>query len=197
MLVGRFATAISTTTLSLCARSGVPASSRDPKSASHSAHNVQSRQRILEARGSPLGVAHGVLDVAMAEVRLQDARVGALVGKLKATGVPEHVWGRPDPRTRARRSPAGRPRDLRGLTPQAAAPAPLRARTHSVPSRSLSSPSSVKTNIHPIRRRFLNGARARWAPAGSSALPPRCEGGPRRKALRHPARRPRIRQTLQ
>jgi hypothetical protein len=27
----------------------------------------------------------------MAEVRLQDARVGALVGKLKATGVPEHV----------------------------------------------------------------------------------------------------------
>src|SRR5258707_9988250 len=95
---------------------------------------------VLEARRRQFGVAHGVLDVAMAEVRLQDARVGALVGKLKATGVPEHVWGRLDPRTRARRSPAGRPRDLRGLTPQAAAPAPLRARTHSVPSRSLSSP---------------------------------------------------------
>ena len=28
----------------------------------------------------------------MAEVRLQGARVGALVGKLKAAGVPEHVW---------------------------------------------------------------------------------------------------------
>ena len=27
----------------------------------------------------------------MAEIRLQGARVGALVGKLKATGVPEHV----------------------------------------------------------------------------------------------------------
>jgi hypothetical protein len=32
-----------------------------------------------------------VLDVAMAEIRLQGARVGALVGKLKAAGVPEHV----------------------------------------------------------------------------------------------------------
>jgi hypothetical protein len=29
-----------------------------------------------------------MLNVAMAEVRLQGARVGALVGKLKATGVP-------------------------------------------------------------------------------------------------------------
>ena len=38
----------------------------------------------------------------------------------------------------------------------------LRTRTHSVPSRSLSSPSSVGTNIHPIRCWFLNGARARW-----------------------------------
>jgi hypothetical protein len=31
-----------------------------------------------------------MLDVSMAEIRLQGARVGA-VGKLKATGVPEHV----------------------------------------------------------------------------------------------------------
>ena len=30
----------------------------------------------------------------MAEIRLQGARVGALVGKLKAAGVPEHVWVR-------------------------------------------------------------------------------------------------------
>jgi hypothetical protein len=36
-----------------------------------------------------------VLDVAVAEVRLQGARVGALVGKLKAAGVPEHVRVRP------------------------------------------------------------------------------------------------------
>ena len=28
----------------------------------------------------------------MAEIRLQGARVGALVGKLKTAGVPEHVW---------------------------------------------------------------------------------------------------------
>jgi hypothetical protein len=28
----------------------------------------------------------------MAEIRLQGARVGALVDKLKAAGVPEHVW---------------------------------------------------------------------------------------------------------
>jgi hypothetical protein len=32
-----------------------------------------------------------VLDVAMAEVRVQGARVGALVGELKATGVLEHA----------------------------------------------------------------------------------------------------------
>ena len=46
---------------------------------------------VLEARGRQLGVAHGVLDVAMAEIRLQGADVGALVGKLKAAGVSEHV----------------------------------------------------------------------------------------------------------
>jgi hypothetical protein len=41
---------------------------------------------VLEARGRQLRVAHGVLDVAMAEIRLQGARVGALVGQLKAAG---------------------------------------------------------------------------------------------------------------
>ena len=46
---------------------------------------------VLEARGRQLGVAHGVLDVSMAKVRLQCARVGALVGKLKTARVPEHV----------------------------------------------------------------------------------------------------------
>jgi hypothetical protein len=38
--------------------------------------------QALEPRGRQLGVAHGVLDVAMAEIRLQRARVGTLVGKL-------------------------------------------------------------------------------------------------------------------
>jgi hypothetical protein len=33
-----------------------------------------------------------VLDVSMAEIHLQGTRVGALVGKLKAAGVSEHVW---------------------------------------------------------------------------------------------------------
>jgi len=47
---------------------------------------------VLEARGRQFGVAHGVLDVSMAEIHLQGARVGALVGKLKAAGVSEHVW---------------------------------------------------------------------------------------------------------
>jgi hypothetical protein len=36
-------------------------------------------------------VAHRVLDVAVAKVCLQGARVGALVGKLKAAGMPQHV----------------------------------------------------------------------------------------------------------
>jgi hypothetical protein len=46
---------------------------------------------VLEARGRQFGVAHGVLDVAMAEIRLQGAGVGALVGKLKTAGVTEYV----------------------------------------------------------------------------------------------------------
>ena len=44
--------------------------------------------RVLEARGRQFGVAHGVLDFSMAEVRLQGARVSALVRKLKAASVP-------------------------------------------------------------------------------------------------------------
>ena len=50
------------------------------------------QQLTIEARGRQFGVAHGVLDVSMAEIHLQGARVGALVGKLKAAGVSEHVW---------------------------------------------------------------------------------------------------------
>jgi hypothetical protein len=54
--------------------------------------SVSVAPEVLEARGRQFGVAHGVLDVSMAEIRLQGARVGALVGKLKAAGVTEHVW---------------------------------------------------------------------------------------------------------
>ena len=46
---------------------------------------------VLEARGRQFGVAHGVLDVSMAEIRREGARVGALVGKPNAAGLPEHV----------------------------------------------------------------------------------------------------------
>jgi hypothetical protein len=68
--------------------------------------------KVLEARGRQFGVAHGVLDVSMAEVRLQGARVGARtvcwmfrwprypcrvrvsvpwLASWKTAGMPEHV----------------------------------------------------------------------------------------------------------
>ena len=47
---------------------------------------------ILEPVRRKLGVAHGVLDVAMAEPGLQRPRVVAGVGQGIATCVPEHVW---------------------------------------------------------------------------------------------------------
>jgi hypothetical protein len=37
------------------------------------------------------GIAHGVLDVAVAEIGLQGARIVSLVGKGEATGVPQHM----------------------------------------------------------------------------------------------------------
>jgi len=46
---------------------------------------------ILEPRRRKLGVADGVLDVAVSQVGLQGARVMPLVGQGKAAGVPEHV----------------------------------------------------------------------------------------------------------
>jgi hypothetical protein len=55
----------------------------------------------------------------MAEIRLQRACVGALVGKLKAAGVTEHVRVRPEAKLThlGRRSPSAH--DLRLLLPVA------------------------------------------------------------------------------
>ena len=47
--------------------------------------------KILEPRRRQLGVAHRVLDVAVAEVRLQRSRVVSLVCQRITTGVPKHV----------------------------------------------------------------------------------------------------------
>ena len=46
---------------------------------------------ILEPRRRKLGVAHRVLDVAVAEIGLQGARIVSLVRQRVAAGVPEHV----------------------------------------------------------------------------------------------------------
>jgi hypothetical protein len=46
---------------------------------------------FLEAVGGEIGVAHGVLDIAMAQGVLDGAGVLAVVGELVAAGVPEHV----------------------------------------------------------------------------------------------------------
>ena len=46
---------------------------------------------ILETAGRQLGVSHGVLDVAVAEVGLKGTGIMALVGQREAARVPEHV----------------------------------------------------------------------------------------------------------
>ena len=46
---------------------------------------------VLEPARRQLGIAHGVLDVPVAEVGLQRARIVALVGQREATSVPQHV----------------------------------------------------------------------------------------------------------
>jgi hypothetical protein len=46
---------------------------------------------VLEPGRRQLGIAHRVLDVAMAEVGLQGAGVVASIGKRKAAGVAQHV----------------------------------------------------------------------------------------------------------
>ena len=46
---------------------------------------------ILEPRRGQFGVADGVLDVTVAQVGLQGARIVALVGQRVAAGVSEHV----------------------------------------------------------------------------------------------------------
>jgi len=56
---------------------------------------------ILEARRRQLGIAHRVLDVLVAEVGLQGARVVALIGQSEAAGMTQHV------RMRFERQPGG------------------------------------------------------------------------------------------
>src|SRR5271166_367675 len=46
---------------------------------------------ITEPIGCHLGVAHGVLDILVAEIVLQRSRVVSVVGELVSTGVPQHV----------------------------------------------------------------------------------------------------------
>ena len=53
--------------------------------------NSQSFQKLLEPLRAERGVAHGVGDVAMAEVLLERAGVVAVVREPVAGGVPEHV----------------------------------------------------------------------------------------------------------
>src|SRR4030095_6193354 len=51
----------------------------------------RSSPEVLEPLGRQLGVSHSVLDVPVAKVGLQGARIVSLVGKRKAAGVPQHV----------------------------------------------------------------------------------------------------------
>src|SRR5262245_63225012 len=46
---------------------------------------------VLKSRRRQLGVAHGALNVAVAEVSLQRPRVVAFVGQRVAAGMPQHV----------------------------------------------------------------------------------------------------------
>src|SRR5262245_8258476 len=46
---------------------------------------------VFEARRRQLRVAHGVLDVAVTEIRLQRAGIDALVGEVKSAGMPQHM----------------------------------------------------------------------------------------------------------
>ncbi len=61
-------------------------------SVSRAAH---SRQKFLKPRRRHLRIAHRVLDIAVAEIGLQGARIVSSVRKRVATGVPEHVRVRP------------------------------------------------------------------------------------------------------
>ena len=47
--------------------------------------------KILEPSRRQLGAAHGVLDIAVAQVGLQGARVVPLIGERITAGVPQHV----------------------------------------------------------------------------------------------------------
>ena len=46
---------------------------------------------VLEAGRRQLGVAHRVLDVAVAQIGLQRAGIDAVIGELEAACVPQHV----------------------------------------------------------------------------------------------------------
>src|SRR5262249_7556303 len=46
---------------------------------------------VLEARGRQLGVAHRVLDVAVAQIGLKRPGIDAVIGELEAACVPQHV----------------------------------------------------------------------------------------------------------
>src|SRR5262249_1385283 len=62
----------------------------EPQSSKSSAPSIF--PEILEAFRRQLGVPHRVLDVLVAEVVLQRARIDALVRQLVAASVPQHVW---------------------------------------------------------------------------------------------------------
>jgi hypothetical protein len=46
---------------------------------------------MLEAGRRQLGIAHRVLDVLVAEIRLQRTGIDAVIGELEAACVPQHV----------------------------------------------------------------------------------------------------------
>jgi hypothetical protein len=52
--------------------------------------------KVLETIYGQFGIADGVLDVFMAEIMLERARILAIVRELVSAGVPEHVWVNPE-----------------------------------------------------------------------------------------------------
>ncbi len=60
---------------------------------SHTGRDLRhaSSPEVLEPLGRQLGVAHGVLDISVAEIGLQRPRIVALAGQREAAGVAQHV----------------------------------------------------------------------------------------------------------
>src|SRR5580704_12504664 len=53
--------------------------------------NIRSAPEVFEPVRRQLGVAHGMLDILVAEIGLQSPRIVALVGQREAAGVTQHV----------------------------------------------------------------------------------------------------------